>query len=110
MIVKQYQIYTVNLDPTVGAEIKKTRPCVIITPDDMNNNLSTVMIVPITSITRNQSAYPTRMYIKNSYCNGYLVVDQIRTIDKSRLHKNCGNLNENEIQKLKAILEEMLIL
>ena len=110
MLIKQYHIYIVNLDPTIGSEIKKTRPCVIITPDEMNNNLNTVMIVPVTSVSRNQAIYPTRLYIENSQCKGYLVIDQIRTIDKSRLYKNCGTLKRNEIQKLKRILEEMLIL
>ena len=110
MKIKQYQVYIVNLDPTIGAEIKKTRPCVVITPDEMNNNLNTVMIVPITSVSRNQSIYPTRLYMENSQCKGYLVIDQIRTIDKSRLYKSCGSLKKNEIQQLKKILEEMLIL
>jgi mRNA interferase MazF len=90
MIIKQYEIYIVNLDPTIGAEIKKTRPCVIITPDDMNNNLSTVMMVPITSTTRDQSAYPTRMYIENQYCKGYLgnikkIIDQLAQVSKQTL-------------------------
>jgi mRNA interferase MazF len=110
MKIQQYHIYVVNLDPTIGAEIKKMRPCLVITPDEMNNNLDTVMVVPITSTTRNQNEYPTRMYIENSYCKGYLVIDQIRTIDKSRFYKNCGTLCTDEITKLKKIIEEMLVL
>jgi len=105
--MNQYDIYTVNLDPTLGSEIKKTRPAVIISPDEMNQNLDTIIIAPMTSTQRKE--YPTRHYVKGSKFEGYLVLDQIRTLDKSRFCKRIGKLGIEDIKKLKAILKEMLI-
>jgi mRNA interferase MazF len=102
----QYDIILVNLNPTVGSEIKKTRPCVIISPDDINRQLHTVIIAPITSSSK---AYPTRIYTKSLSIPGWVVLDQIRTIDQRRILKKLGQLNSEEIQKCKAIIEEMLV-
>lgn len=106
MVVKQYQIVLLNLDPTVGSEIKKTRPCVIISPDEMNKYLNTVIIAPMTSQSKN---YPTRVEVKHGSKTGWVVLDQIRTIDKQRIIKTLGNLTESEIGKVKLTIKELLV-
>ena len=94
MEIKQYQIFLVNLDPTLGSEIKKTRPCVVISPDEMNRHLRTVVIAPLTTTSR---SYPTRVKIKHDNKMGWIVLDQIRTIDKHRIIKELGKLSKPEI-------------
>ena len=84
MDLKQYQIVLVNLDPTVGSEIKKTRPCVILSPNEMNKYLNTVIIAPMTTQSKK---YPTRVEVKHDSKTGLVVLDQIRTIDKQRIIK-----------------------
>ena len=103
---KQYEIILVNLDPTIGSEIKKTRPCVVISPDVMNQSLNTLNIAPITSTSK---PYPTRIYSKSLTIPGWIVLDQIRTIDQRRMLKKLGQLNAEEVQKCKAIIEELLV-
>lgn len=103
---KQYEIILVNLDPTIGSEIKKTRPCIVISPDDINRQLNTVIIAPITSTSK---PYPTRIYSKSLTIPGWIVLDQIRTIDQRRMLKKLGQLNAEEVQKCKSIIEEMLV-
>ena len=103
---KQYEIILVNLDPTIGSEIKKTRPCIVISPDDINRQLNTVIIAPIISTSK---SYPTRIYTKSLSIPGWIVLDQIRTIDQSRVLKKVGLLTTEEIQKCKGIIEEMLV-
>ncbi|MCB0278083.1 MAG: type II toxin-antitoxin system PemK/MazF family toxin [Calditrichaeota bacterium] len=105
-MVEQYDIYLINLDPTVGAEIKKTRPCVIISPNELNSHLKTVIVVPLTSKVHN---FPFRVKTKLMNKNGELVVDQIRTIDKKRLIKRIGTLSSRSISQLKSTIYEMLI-
>jgi len=100
---KQYSIVLVNLDPTIGSEIKKTRPCVIISPNEMNFNIKTVIIAPMTSKSRE---YPTRIKFKE---NSFIVLDQIRTIDKQRIIKELGVLDKNTIKKIKNIIHQMLV-
>ena len=100
----QYSIVLVNLDPTIGSEIKKTRPCVIISPNEMNFNINTIIGAPMTSKSRN---YPTRVKIDD---NSYIVLDQIRTIDKKRVIKKLGEVNDIEIIiKIKQVIKEMLV-
>lgn len=106
MEINQYQIILVNLDPTVGSEIKKTRPCVVISPNEMNKFLNTVVIAPMTTSSKN---YPTRMEIKHDNKIGWVVLDQIRTIDKQRIIKDLGRLTKSEINKLKSVLKETYI-
>ena len=77
----RFEVYFVNLDPSIGSEIKKTRPCVIISPNEMNHNISTIIIAPLTSKLKN---YPTRVPCKIDHKQGQIVLDQIRTVDKSR--------------------------
>lgn len=105
MVIKQYDIYWIDLNPTQGSEISKIRPCVVISPKELNDNLNTVIIIPITSTLRN---YPFRIRCSLANKAGEIVTDQIRTVDKSRLKGKIGKLSEQEIEKLREILNEML--
>src|SRR6476661_1840114 len=91
MVIERFQVHLVNLDPTVGSEIEKVRPCMIISPNEMNQHLNTVIIAPLTSTIRN---YPTRINCSFQQKQGQLVLDQIRTIDKQRLVKLVGDMDE----------------
>lgn len=106
MEVNQYQIVLVNLDPTIGSEIKKTRPCVIISPDEMNKYLRTIVIAPMTTTSRK---YPTRTEVKHDGKIGWVVIDQIRTIDKQRIIKVLGKLSRAEINEIKLVLKETYV-
>jgi mRNA interferase MazF len=106
MEVKQYLVIIVNLDPTIGSEIKKTRPCVVISPDEMNRHLNTIVIAPITSQSKN---YPTRLRISLEKKSNWVVVDQIRTIDKIRVIRKISELSLNEIRALKMIIRETYV-
>jgi len=106
MEITQYQIILVNLDPTLGSEIQKTRPCVVISPNEMNKYLNTVVIAPMTTSSKN---YPTRIEIKHDNKVGWIVLDQIRTIDKQRIIKELGRLSKSEINELKSVLKETYI-
>ncbi|MGC9332220.1 MAG: type II toxin-antitoxin system PemK/MazF family toxin, partial [Bacteroidales bacterium] len=90
MELNQYQIVLVNLEPTIGSEIKKTRPCVIISPNEMNRHLRTIIVAPLTTKSRN---YPTRIEVKHDKKIGWVVMDQIRTIDKQRIINVLGRLS-----------------
>ncbi len=106
MEVKQYQIVLVNLDPSLGSEIQKTRLCVIVSPNELNDNLRTVVIAPMTSSSRK---YPTRVKIKHNNQEGWVVIDQIRTIDKIRILKKFDSLSEKEIRECKRVLRETFV-
>lgn len=106
MEIDQYQIVLVNLDPTIGSEIKNTRPCVIISPNEMNKYLRTVVIAPMTTSSKN---YPTRIEIKHGKKKGSIVIDQIRTIDKQRIIKLFERLTNYEIRKIKATIQETFV-
>lgn len=106
MVIKQYDVFLISLDPTIGHEIKKARPCVIISPDEMNKYISTVIIAPMTSQSH---PYPTRVPIKFKRKEGWVVLDQIRTVDKKRLIKRLGKVDQKTIAKVKAIIKEMLV-
>ena len=106
MELKQYQIVLVNLDPTIGSEMKKTRPCVIISPDEMNQYLQTIVVAPMTS---NSKPYPTRVEVKHNKTKGWVVLDQIRTIDRKRVVKIFDFLSDKEIYKLKAVIQETFV-
>jgi mRNA interferase MazF len=106
MEIKQYDIILVNLDPTVGNEIKKTRPCVVISPNEMNMYLNTVVIAPMTSQSKD---YPTRVKVKHDNKNGWIVLDQIRTIDKQRIIKILDHLTIKEIEHTKAVIKETFV-
>ena len=106
MELGQYQIVLINLEPTIGSEIKKTRPCVVVSPDEMNRHLRTVIIAPMTTKSR---SYPTRVRVKQKKESGWVVIDQLRTIDKQRIIKIIGELSPVEITKTKRIIREMLV-
>jgi mRNA interferase MazF len=106
MELEQYDIVLVNLDPTLGSEIKKTRPCVVISPNEINDNLRTITIAPMTTKSRK---YPTRVKVKHNKQIGWVVVDQIRTIDKTRVIKNLGSLSDNEILLCKQVIRETFV-
>ena len=106
MTVRQYSIYWVNLDPAVGSEIQKTRPGVVISPDEMNNSINTVIIAPLTTKSHD---YPTRLKTNISGKDCWIVLDQIRAIDKSRLKDKISELGLNNISELKSIVNEMLV-
>ena len=106
MEIKQYQIVLVNLDPTIGSEIKKTRPCVVISPDEMNKYLRTIVIAPMTTSSKK---YPTRVEVKHDNKIGWIVLDQIRTIDKQRIIKDLGRLSRPEIKVVKEIIKETYV-
>ena len=106
MDLVQYQIVLVNLDPTIGSEIKKTRPCVIVSPNEMNKYLRTVMIAPMTTKSK---SYPTRVKVKHKKKTGWIVIDQLRTIDRQRIIKVLGSLSPGEIENTKKIIRETLV-
>ena len=106
MEIKQYQIVLVNLDPTIDSEMKKTRTCVVISPNEMNKYLQTIVIAPMTS---NSKSYPTRVTVKHNKTKGWVVLDQIRTIDRQRIIKIFGNLTEKEIHEIKTVMHETYV-
>ncbi|NVO18165.1 MAG: type II toxin-antitoxin system PemK/MazF family toxin [Bacteroidetes bacterium] len=106
MDLTQYCIVLVNLDPTVGSEIKKTRPCVVISPDEMNRHLQTITIAPMTSQSKK---YPTRIEVIHNDKTGWIVIDQIRTIDKIRILKVLDKLTDKEILAVKNIIKETFV-
>lgn len=106
--MQRYDIYWVKLDPTVGFEINKIRPCVIVSPDELNRHLQTVVVVPLTSTIRGN--YPFRLNVTVTGKNGQIALDQIRTVDKTRLVKKMGELSEHSAQQLRNILYDMFCL
>ena len=106
MELKQYSIVLVNLDPTVGSEIKKTRPCVIVSPNEINKYLNIIVVAPMTT---NIKKYPTRIPVEHNGQKGRIAIDQIRTIDKKRILKKLDQLTKAEIQKCKNIIRETFV-
>ncbi|MHA7829674.1 MAG: type II toxin-antitoxin system PemK/MazF family toxin [Flagellimonas sp.] len=106
MDLKQYSIVLVNLDPTIGSEIKKTRPCVIISPNEMNKYLNTIVLAPMTT---NLKKYPTRVSIKHNERKGMIAIDQIRTVDKTRIIRVFESLTNVEIEKCKEVIKETFV-
>ena len=106
MVIKQYEVYLISLGPTIGHEIKKVRPCVIISPDEMNKNISTIIIAPM--ITQSHF-YPTRIPFKFTGKDAWIVLDQLRTVDRKRLIKKLGKIEQVIINQVKSIIKEMLV-
>jgi mRNA interferase MazF len=104
MEVKRFDVFLVDLDPTVGHEITKTRPCAVISPDEMNRHIGTVIIAPMTTKGRE---YPTRVPCTFQEVEGRIVLDQIRTVDKTRLVKRLGRLSSTTSDRLLSVLIEM---
>ena len=106
MELKQYSIVLVNLDPTIGREIKKPRPCVIISPNEMNKYLNTIVLTPITT---NLKKYPSRVSVKHNGKMGMIAIDQIRTVDKTRIIRVFDHLTKSEIEKCKSVIKETFV-
>ncbi|MEQ9188633.1 MAG: type II toxin-antitoxin system PemK/MazF family toxin [Cryomorphaceae bacterium] len=106
MDLKQYEIVLVNLDPTVGSEIKKTRPCLVISPNEMNKFLRTIIVAPMTTSPK---TYPTRVKIVHNKKEGAAAIDQIRTIDKYRIIKVLGKISKKEVEDCKTVIQETFV-
>ena len=104
VVVNRFDVFLVNLDPTVGSEIKKTRPCVVVSPDEMNRYIATVIIAPMTTKGK---AYPTRVVCQFQGKNGQIILDQIRTIDKTRLIEKLGQISFDEQRVVLDTLAEI---
>lgn len=102
--INRFEIYLIALDPTHGSEINKTRPCVVISPNEMNHYIKTVIVAPMTTKGK---IYPTRIPITFNKKEGMIILDQIRTVDKRRLVKKLGNINEPLTKQVLQILQEM---
>lgn len=106
MGIEQYTVVLVNLDPTIGTEINKTRPCLVISPSEMNRHLRTLVVAPMTT---SDKAYPTRVKLHFKGKMGFAAIDQIRTIDKKRVVKKLGSISPDEIVECKSILHETFV-
>ena len=104
MVIERFDVYLVILDPTVGSEIQKTRPCLIISPDEMNRHIATVIVAPMTTKGR---SYPTRVACTFQGKECQVVLDQIRTVDKSRLARKIGRLKVESQHEVLYVLAEM---
>ena len=104
MVVNRFDVYLTNLDPTAGSEIQKTRPCLVISPDEMNKHIRTVIVAPMTTAGKD---YPTRVPCKFRKKKGQIVLDQIRTIDKTRLIKKLGSINPETQLEVISILQRL---
>jgi len=104
VVVKRFDVYLVNLDPTIGSEIQKTRPCLVISPDEMNRNIRTVIIAPMTSA---QKEYPTRVSSTFRKKQGQIVLDQVRTVDKARLIQKMGTIDPKAQLDVISVLQRL---
>jgi mRNA interferase MazF len=105
MVIKQYAVHWINLDPTTGSEVSKTRPCVIISPDEMNQFIRTVIIAPLTHTLK---LYPTRIICEVNGDKASIMLDQIRTVDKSRIGNYITSLQTSDIIEIKTVINQML--
>ncbi len=104
MALNRFEVYLINLDPTVGSEIQKTRPCLIVSPDEINHNIRTVIVAPLTTKGR---SYPTRVPCRFRGKDGQVVLDQLRAVDRSRLVKKLGKLDGKTAAVVLDVLQEM---
>ena len=104
MVVRRFDVFLVNLDPTVGSEIRKSRPCVVVSPDEMNRYVRTVVVAPLTTAGR---PYPSRVPVRFAGKDGQVVVDQLRTVDKIRLAQRLGALEAREAAAVLEVLREL---
>ncbi len=102
--VRQFQIHLVALDPTRGSEIRKSRPCVVVSPDELNRHIATVIVAPMTTVTR---SYPTRVPVTFRGKKGQVALDQIRTVDKARLVRRLGRVSPVAARAISGVLVEM---
>lgn len=104
MVIRRFDVFLVNLDPTIGREIQKTRPCLVISPDEMNQHLRTAIVAPMTT---HGKPYPSRVPCKFRSKSGFVVLDQIRTVDQSRLVQRLGRLDQATARQVLELLAEM---
>jgi len=104
VVACRFDVFLVSLDPTRGSEIRKTRPCAVISPDEMNAHINTVIVAPMTTKGR---PYPSRVVCTLQGKQGQVVLDQIRTVDKSRLVRRLGTLSRSTQSKVIAVLQEL---
>ena len=104
MAINRFEVYLINLDPTVGSEIEKTRPCLVISPDEMNHYIKTVIVAPMTTKGR---SYPTRIKCQFKGREGQIALDQIRTVDNNRLIRKLGRIEKRTADEVLTILNEM---
>jgi|SRR6516165_429603 mRNA interferase MazF len=104
VVAKRFDVYLDNLDPTIGSEIRKIRPCVVVSPDEMNRSIATVIVAPMTTQRR---SYPTRVRCRFQRKVGEVVLDQIRIVDRSRLVRRLGRLDRSTAEQVRSILQEM---
>ncbi len=104
MVISRFEVFLVNLDPTVGHEIQKTRPCLVISPNEMNHHISTVIVAPMTTKGRK---YPTRISCTFQGKKGQVVLDQIRTVDRKRLVKKLGAISTSTQERVISLLQEL---
>src|SRR5881396_2559884 len=104
MVIRRFDVYLVGLDPTVGSEIRKTRPCLVVSPDELNHHLRTVIVAPMTS---GGPAYPWRVPCRFQRRSGFVVLDQLRTIDRERLTRRLGRLSPDAVAKVLRRLQEL---
>lgn len=102
--IRRFDIWLVDLDPTRGSEIRKTRPCVVVSPNEMNRAIRTVIIAPMTSTRRD---YPSRVDVTFQRRKGQVVLDQLRTVDRTRLVKRLGALPEQRARAIASLLQEL---
>ena len=107
MVITRFEVHLVQLDPTTGSEIRKTRPCLVISPDELNLHVRTVIVAPMTTKGR---PYPTRVPVRFQGKNGQIVLDQIRTVDKARLVKRLGVISGSAARRVSAVLQELFAL
>ena len=104
MVVNRFEVYLVSLDPTLGSEIRKTRPCLVISPDEMNHHIRTVVVAPMTTKGR---PYPSRVPCRFQGKQGQVVLDQVRTVDKARLVRKLGRISKKTGTTVLSVLGEM---
>ncbi|MDK9706991.1 MAG: type II toxin-antitoxin system PemK/MazF family toxin [Desulforhopalus sp.] len=104
VVVSRFEVYLVALDPTIGSEVRKTRPCLIISPDEMNQHIATVIVAPMTTKGRD---YPSRVSCSFKGKHGQVVLDQIRTVDKTRLVQKLGVIDRKIQSKVLSVIAEM---
>jgi len=104
VVISRFEVYLIILDPTRGREIRKTRPCLVVSPDEMNHNIGTVIVAPMTTKGR---PYPTRVPVTFKGKRGRVVLDQLRTVDKSRLVEKLGKVSDSVAQNVTTLLQEM---
>lgn len=102
--VTQFEVYVIELDPTIGSEIKKTRPCVVVSPNAINSNLTTVIVAPLTHTIK---GFPSRVYCNFKDEDGQIILDQIRAVDKKRLKKKIGKIDKVTAEQIKSVLQTM---